>query len=433
MPPVRLTQSSSRRRAVVVALGVTAAISGAMTIAVWVLGLRGADAELMMRLLVISALLGLGAGGTITRSLAGRRWDRLGTRIAAAQIVGVIVALVCVLPTVIVMFSSLHDRNLLLLLLGYSLAIALVFSAVIGGSIASSLTAIRSGAVEMAGGDLSVRVPIAAERELAELGVAFNTMAERLETAFARQQELEEARQGLIAAVSHDLRTPLASLRVMVEAIADGVAADPTTIQRYIGAMKHETLSLSRLIDDLFELARLDAGNVRLNLEPTAIETLIAETLSAMEAQAEQQRVTLRSNLGGGVDPVLVDPGRIERVLYNLIQNAIRHTPADGSVIVEVLDRGPELQVNVRDTGEGIEPSDLPHLFDRFYRGDKARARDETGMTGGAGLGLSIARRLIETHGGQIWVNQLSSGGALFSFTLPKALASQADQSSRPL
>jgi signal transduction histidine kinase len=141
-----------------------------------------------------------------------------------------------------------------------------------------------------------------------------------------------------------------------------------------------------------------------------------------MNAQAARQGVALRSNVDWGVPPVLIDPDRIQRVLYNLIQNAIRHTPADGSVVVQVLDRGPDVQVNVCDTGEGIAEADLPHVFDRFYRGDKARSRDGGG---GAGLGLTIARRLVETHGGRIWVAQPPEGGSVFSFTLPKAVGAR--------
>jgi signal transduction histidine kinase len=204
----------------------------------------------------------------------------------------------------------------------------------------------------------------------------------------------------------------------MVEAINDGVASDPVTVQRYIKAMERETVSLGRLIDDLFEMARLDAGQVQLRLQPNPISNIVQEALEAMGAQAARQGIALRSNVDHTVPPVLVDPDRIQRVLYNLIQNAIRHTPADGSVVVDAFDRGPDVQVNIRDTGEGIPPTDLPHVFDRFYRGDKARSRDGAA---GAGLGLAIARRLVETHGGHIWVAQPPEGGSIFSFTLPKA------------
>ena len=416
---------SFRRLVVVMGGGVVAAIAVAMGMAAGVLEVRGDDLTLMLWLLIVSAGIALGAGGGLVWVSAGRRWDRLATRIAAGQVVGVLVAVVCVVPTVLVMFESRHDRDLVILCLCYALAIGLVFAAVVSGSLGASLGAIRDGAVRMAAGDLSARVPAAGERELAELGAAFNAMAERLEAAFARQREMEEARQHLIAAVSHDLRTPLASLRVMVEAIADGVADDPATIRRYVGAMQRETVSLGRLIDDLFEMARLDAGQVMLRLEPSPIGTLIAETLEAMEAQATRQGIELRHRIDPAVPPVLIDPDRVQRVLYNLVQNAIRHTPADGTVVVETVDRGAEVQVSVRDTGEGIAAVDLPRVFDRFYRGDKARSREvgdgDGAASAGAGLGLAIARRLVETHGGRMWVAQPPEGGSVFSFTLPKA------------
>jgi signal transduction histidine kinase len=376
------------------------------------------DAFELFGLLVTSTAISLGAGGAFLYLATGQRWNRLGARIAAAHVVGIVIVLLIIIVTAYTMFISSHDLWLLGLLLGYSAAISLIFSLLASASIGDSLRGLSDAASRMASGDLSARVPIAGEHEMAEVAASFNTMAARLDAAFARQRELEEARQSLIAAVSHDLRTPLASLRVMVEAIADGVASDPLTVRRYVGSMEREIVHLGRLIDDLFEMARLDAEQVSLRLEPSAIGLLVTETLEAMDAQAARQRIALKAHVGQNIPPVMIDPDRIQRVLYNLVQNAIRHTPADGSVIVEVYDRGPDIQVNVCDTGEGIPDDDLPHVFDRFYRGDKSRSRDEA--YGGAGLGLAIARRLVETHGGRIWVAQPPQGGSVFSFTVPK-------------
>jgi signal transduction histidine kinase len=416
----RVTQPSQIviRRCALVLISMIVAIAAALTIAILFLDLATSDIPTMIELLLTSAVISLGVGGLFVWTSGGTRWNRLATRLLAAHAIGIIVILVNIVIAAYAMFISTHDLSLLTLLLAYSVAIAGIYSILVSLSIGDSLRALVAASQRMSAGDLSVRVPAAPERELAELGAAFNTMASRLEMAFQRQRELEEARQGLIAAVSHDLRTPLASLRVMVEAVNDGVARDPETVQRYIGAMERETISLGRLIDDLFEMARLDSGQVQLRLEPSPITALVQSTLEAMQAQASSQGVMLRSSVDdSAVPPVLIDPDRIQRVLYNLIQNAIRHTPADGSVIVAVHDRGPEIQVDVRDTGEGILLADLPHVFDRFYRGDKARSRDSDA---GAGLGLSIARRLIETHGGRIWVVQPPEGGSIFSFTLPK-------------
>lgn len=401
-------------------LAVVGAIAAAMIVALTALDLPRKDVPLMLGLLVGSAATSLLAGGLFIALSSGRRWNRVGTRLAAAHLVGGAVVLVNIAVTAYTMFISTHDLWLLALLLGYSLAIAMVYSALVSASMSDAIGRLSDAAAKMAAGDLSARVPIAGERELADLGHAFNQMATRLEAAFARQRELEEARQGLIEAVSHDLRTPLASLRVMVEAINDGVAGDPATIRRYVSAMERETVSLGKLIDDLFEMARLDAGQVTLRLEPSPIASLVQETIDAMNAQAARQGIMLQALCPPEVEPVLIDPDRIQRVLYNLVQNAIRHTPSDGSVVVEVFDCGADVQISVRDTGEGITDVDLPHVFDRFYRGDKARTRD--GAHGGAGLGLSIARRLVETHGGRIWVAQPAAGGSVFSFTVPKAL-----------
>jgi two-component system sensor histidine kinase SaeS len=413
-----MSSSPLVRRIALVVLAVIAAVAVALAVSIVVLDLPSDEVPLMIQLLTTSAVVSLGAGVLFIHLSKQGPWDRLVTRLMGAHVVVILVVLINVAITASAMMISTHDLSLLGLLLGYSVAIAGIYSALVSASIGDSLKELVAAARRMAAGDLSTRVPRSHEREMAELADAFNLMASRLEAAFARQRELEEARQGLIASVSHDLRTPLASLRVMVEAIADGVADDPATVRRYIAAMERETVSLGKLIDDLFEIARLDAGQVTLKLEPSPIATLVLETLESMDAQAVRQGIVLRSDVDRAVPPVMIDPDRIQRVLYNLIQNAIRHTPADGSVVVQVLDRGPEVQVSVSDTGEGIADSDLPHVFERFYRGDKARSRDD-GV--GAGLGLTIARRLVETHGGRIWVAQPPEGGSVFSFTLPKA------------
>ncbi len=422
--PLPANRPSTGRLAARVAVGVAFTIAVTMGVAIGGLRLNAADQRLMLGLLVGSAAVALAAGALLIRLASGGRWDRLRHRLAVAQGVGVVVALLCVLPTVLVMFLSPHDRNLLIVLLGYSLAVAVIFSTAIAAGIGASLEAIQQGAARMAAGDLAARVAIAGERELSELGLAFNRMAEQLEGSAARQRELEEARQALITAVSHDLRTPVASLRLMVEAIVDGVADDPATIRRYVATMERETINLGRLIDDLFEMAQLDAGQVPVRRVPVPIGTLISQTLDAMAAQAARQQVALATRIEGEPSPVLVDPGLVQRVLYNLVQNAIRHTPARGSVTVVAVGLGSEVRVDVRDTGEGIPAADLPYVFDRFYRGDRARARDpEGGIPAGSGLGLAIARRLVEAHGGRVWVVQPPEGGSIFSFTLPSAPA----------
>ena len=234
-----------------------------------------------------------------------------------------------------------------------------------------------------------------------------------------RCSELEQARKDLIASVSHDLRTPLASMRAMVEAISDGVVSDELTIRNYCSNIRSEVEHLSTLIDDLFELSRLDSGTLDLHLQPSSVEEMLSSVLESMKAQAEAQVLKLSHSLDGPLEPVMADPHKIQRVLYNLVQNAIRHTPADGTISVEAQDLGEQVQINVVDSGQGIVQDDVDKVFDRFYRGEKSRSRE----FGGAGLGLAIAKGIVEAHGGRIWVDSQPGAGSRFSFSLPKASA----------
>jgi signal transduction histidine kinase len=226
---------------------------------------------------------------------------------------------------------------------------------------------------------------------------------------------MESARRQLLAAVSHDLRTPLSAIRVMLEAIEDRVVEDAETIERYHHAMLGEVARLSGLIDDLFELSQIEAGALGLRLERASIADLIAETVEAMRAEADRAGVELRFDLPEALPPIEADMHKLHRVLANLLANAVRHTPAGGRVTVGATLQAGETEVTVSDSGEGIAPEDLPHVFERFYRGDKSRSR----AGGGAGLGLAIARGLVQAHGGEIAVQSRYGHGATFTVRLP--------------
>ena len=332
---------------------------------------------------------------------------------------GIVIALANVAATAYLMFLSPHDLALLTLLLLFSLFLSLSFGFYLAGALAGSLRALATAATRMADGDLSARAEPTSRDELGEVARAFNAMAARVEESFQRQRDLEQARKDLIAAVSHDLRTPLASLQAMVEAVNDGVVTDEATVQRYLRTMQSEITSLSALINDLFELSQLDAGVLRLQCEASPLQELLFDTLESMQPQAERRNLRLSGTIAPTLAPVLIDAAQVQRVLYNLVQNAIRHTPSDGSVVLEARDAGAVVEVSVADSGEGIPESELPRVFDRFYRGDRARTREQ----GGAGLGLTIARGIVEAHGGQIWVESSPGRGSRFTFTLPKAAA----------
>lgn len=314
------------------------------------------------------------------------------------------------------MFVSPHDLGLLTVLLLFALALAVVLSAVLSESVRRSIHTLRMAVRRMTEGDLKARVVADGPPELAELGAAFNLMAERLEAAFNRQRELEQARREMVVAISHDLRTPLSSMRAMAEGINDGVVTDDATVRQYLRTMEAEVTRLSLMIDDLFELSQIDAGVLELHIERANLRDLVSDILEAMAAPARQRGLQLGGAVSEGLPAVAMDTRRMQRVLVNLVQNAIRHTPADGTVLIEAERAGGEVEVRVRDTGEGIAPEELGRVFEPFFQSDKARSR-----TGGAGVGLSIVKALVEAHGGRVWVSSSPGAGSTFAFTLPVA------------
>jgi signal transduction histidine kinase len=223
----------------------------------------------------------------------------------------------------------------------------------------------------------------------------------------------EAARRQLVAAVSHDLRTPIASLRLLVEAVEDDIVDDATR-RRYLATMQTHIGSLSTMIDDLFELSRIEAGDIDWSMRQVELAPIVDETVEAMRPEASARGVDLRGELDGAALAARADPERIQRVLFNLIRNAIRHTPADGSVTVRAEAGGDGVEIEVADTGPGIDGADRSRVFDPFFRGGADAARDSDG----AGLGLAISRAIVETHGGSIWLAPAEQGTRV-RFRLP--------------
>ncbi|HEY2335364.1 MAG TPA: HAMP domain-containing sensor histidine kinase [Solirubrobacterales bacterium] len=236
-------------------------------------------------------------------------------------------------------------------------------------------------------------------------------LAVRLAMEERSRRQIEEARRRMVAAVSHDLRTPLASLRLLVEAIDDGVATGETR-ERYLGEMRTHVEALTALIDDLFELSRIEAGEISWTMRQVELRELIDDTVAAMRAPAEARGVAIAADLPGDEVLARANAEKVQRVLFNLIQNAIRHTPADGSVTVRARNAGGGVEIEVADEGEGIAEADGERVFEAFYRGDKSRSEE------GAGLGLAISRAIVEAHGGRIWLED-GPPGASVHFTLP--------------
>ena len=370
--------------------------------------------------LLASGTVSVVLGGFGFRVGLGTRIPSLAVTMALVYLVGAAVVGVNVFYASAQMFlNKEHDLPLLLILLLFSAIISLFFAYFLSQSMVSRLRHILSVSRRVARGDLTARIEAGSRDEIGQLAYEFNAMVAQLDKSRAEASRMEESRRELIAAVSHDLRTPLASMRAMVEALNDKVVSDPETVSRYLHTIQAETRHLTNLIDDLFELSQIDAGVLKLHMELASLEDLVSDALESMAPQAQMKGVQLQGQVEGVLKRVPIDAPRMQRVIYNLVQNAIRHTPADGTVTIKVCGKDDCVELTVADTGEGIPQADLPHIFERFYRGERARTRDSLSSASGAGLGLAIARGIVEAHGGSITAQSGQGKGAVFHMVLP--------------
>jgi len=396
--------------------GVILTLAVALLVFVWVMSPPSGELQAMALFLSITALISVLAGygayrlGWLSRSPS-LRWTLL-----AGYGLATVLTFLNVGYSARRMFASEHDLLLAGVLLLFAGGIAMSLGYFVAVAVTDRIAAVCRGAEAVAEGDLAARVPVVGQDEVSHLARTFNLMADRLQEADRRQRELDILRRDLIAWVGHDLRTPLASTRLIVEALADGVVEDPATAQRYLRTAQRDVQSLTLLIDDLFDLAQMDAGGLRLDRQPNSIADLISDAIESFSVLAQQRNVALSGGAEPGVDPALVDARQISRVLANLVGNALRHTPAGGAVTVRAWPVDGCVQVAVADTGEGIPSEDLSRVFERFYRGEKSRSR----ATGGSGLGLAIAKAVVEAHDGQIWAESQQGQGARFSFSIPR-------------
>ena len=279
--------------------------------------------------------------------------------------------------------------------------LVLLFSRRVLGSVGNLTNAAR----RLGSGDLSSRAEVKGNDEIAELGHAFNAMADALEAS-------ERQRRTMVSDVAHELRTPLANIQGHIEAMQDGLlepdAATLDTVHR-------QARYLNRLVDDLRLLSETEARELRLRMESESIAGIVERVASSFRPRADAASVRLSVETEDGLPALNLDRQRIEQVVGNLVDNAIRHTPAGGAVALSVAGHTDAVRVTVTDTGPGIPEDVLPRVFDRLYRVDPSRDRD----TGGSGLGLTIARQLVEAHGGTIWVESKAGSGSRFGFDLP--------------
>src|ERR1700722_3723393 len=353
------------------------------------------------------------ASGMVGQRLLARR--SIGLQVALVALVTVVTALAAVGVISFAMFD-LSDRRVMLELMGIAGLAGLAVALVIGRSVTRASRRLLGAVREV--GDSGIYTPpqVALPVELAGLSQGISEAHDRLGRARAREQALEASRRELVAWVSHDLRTPLAGLRAMAEALEDQVVTDPREVRRYHSQIRQETDRLAGMIDDLFQLSKIHAGALRLMPRLVGLEDLIAEVAASAEPVARAKGVRLTGGAASGM-AVLIDPAEFGRAIRNLVTNPLQHTRPDGSIQVLGEIRSGLACVSVADECGGIPPGALPRVFDVAFRGESARTPDPSG---GAGLGLSIARGIVEAHSGQISVRN-TGPGCQFTVSLPLA------------
>lgn len=400
-------------------LAVLIAFLLAMVVVVPALNPPVEDIQNLFLYMVSSGLVTVGVTYLLYQQRMLQRFLTLRGALFAIIVLTVVLVFINVWITARLMFIKEHDLVLTTGLLVFAGVIAAVSTLFIARTLRDRIHELSKGVQSLALADWKVRLPVVGNDDLAHLAEMFNQMAADLEKVEQQKTQVEQMRRDLIAWASHDLRTPLAAMRAMNEAMMDGVVSDPDTIMRYQQNMQNEITHMGHLINDLFDLAQLDTGQVPLMRQKTSLRDLVSDTLSNMNARAESRGIRLSAQVEPSVDVLYVAPDKVQRILYNLIDNALEYTPAGGSVVLNAIKQGKWAEIRVHNSGSSIPQSDLPNVFKSFYRGEQSRAQTSDGRRG-TGLGLAIVRGFVEAHGGTIRVESQPETGTTFIFTLPQ-------------
>ena len=365
--------------------------------------------EILLPVGVVALLAAHAADARRLRLRTLRERFQFGVGLAIAQL------LAAVLIAAWLMFVSEEDAWTTVGILVFAAVVSATGGQVILRGVLIDVHAVADGLHAVERGEREIQIDARSSDELADVAAAANRMIQTLRAEERARDAADAARRQVIAAVSHDLRTPLTSLRLVAQALDDELV-DEETARRYVQTMGANVRTLGVLIDDLFELSHLDAGDFAWSTEAVALAALAEETVTMLRAEADTNGILISSEIATDLAPARANPEKLGRVLANLLQNAIRNTPRDGSVVISAQRSDDALEIEVADTGPGFAPADRSHVFEPFYRGG-----DETARTGaGSGLGLAISRAIVEAHGGRIWLAD-SADGARVRLTLPVA------------
>lgn len=384
----------------------------AATLAASAVNLPARDA---LHLAWLAGAAGLVVGCAGGAGILALRRRSLAANLAWIAVVSVGAAAVGAIEAARAMFISSADLRALVVIVVAAAATGIVVALALGARVAAGSRALVGAARLIGQGSPMPTLPDLATGELALLGEELQAMSRHLEESRDRERALDASRRELVAWVSHDLRTPLAGIRAMTEALEDGVVDDPDVVGRYHSSIRVEADRLSGLVDDLFELSRINAGALRLNLEPVCLSELVSDAIASAAPIANAKGVRLLGSVAGELPDVEVSPPEMARVLRNLLENAIRHTPSDGAVRVEAAADAHSAYVNVADACGGIPEDDVDRVFELAFRGEADR---RSGNGAGAGLGLTIARGIVHAHRGEISVHN-EGEGCRFTVRLP--------------
>jgi signal transduction histidine kinase len=293
--------------------------------------------------------------------------------------------------------------------------ISTAISVVLSKALLQPIQGMTKAAEAMAGGDFSREISVESNDEIGILSETFNMMAARIESTLEDLKKAEALRKEFVANVSHELRTPLTGIRTYAETLADNSDLPQQTADEFLRVILNESDRMANIVRDLLELSRFDAGNMEFRFEEFSIEQSIRDVYTAIALDARNRGYEMNIESQPGIPTVWGDRARIEQVFMNVLTNAVKYTPPGGRVDISCASEGSGVHVRISDTGIGIPPEDMPHVFDRFYRVDKARSRE----SGGTGLGLSIAREIVTRHGGEIKIDSTPGVGTAVTVTLP--------------